>query len=386
MKLFFKSTFACIFLFACQSHPEKSVFIDTPQKTVNSIEMLPPVNLAFVGDIILHERLRKREERTREGYQVIWSGIQKYLNKADLSYANLEGPVAPELGGVSGYPRFNFPEKIIPDLKDSGFDVVSNANNHALDRQAKGIQKTIENLKKYKLAHTGTISSEKSLARSKEAWWALTPFHKKWIAWLACTEMTNGLRDKEGQVLFCFKDVEKVKELVEYLKKNQSVAAVIVLPHWGEEGKFEIESYRRRWAHTILNHGATAVVGSHPHVVQKIESYTTEDQRPALISYSLGNFVSNQPWTPNKTSMILYLKLKSNSNGTAYVVDGARYLPLWMSRAIDKDGTSKFRVSAAFDLKKIPTEAEEIWNQQLGKELRFNQESELDLFLNKTMP
>ena len=93
--------------------------------------------LAFVGDVIIHERLRVREEKTNEGFHTIWSPIQTYLEKADLTYANLEGPVAPEYGGLTGFPLFNFPEKIIPALKEHGIDVVSTANNHALDRQAK---------------------------------------------------------------------------------------------------------------------------------------------------------------------------------------------------------------------------------------------------------
>ncbi len=341
------------------------------------------ISVGFVGDVIIHERLRKREDKTHEGYQAIWSEIQKFLNKPSLTYANLEGPVAPEFGGVSGFPKFNFPEKIIPALKNSGFDVVSTANNHALDRGSKGIRKTIDNLKKYKLGHAGTATSEKALVKKEEFWWHLTRIQKKYIAWISCTEMTNGLKDKESQVLYCFKDVEKLKGLIGRLKKSEYVAAIILLPHWGEEEKFEIEGYRSEWAHTMLNLGASAIVGSHPHVVQKIESFVTEDQRQTFIAYSLGNFVSNQPKTPTKTSMLFFLKFRFTEGDSTYVVEDAKYIPLWMKRTQEIDGTSKYRLSAVLDFAKVPKEAVAIWTAELEEGRRLKDALEIEEFFKK---
>ncbi len=370
-----------LFLSACQNVPQsksKKTALSSPLKNLDF-----SITLAFVGDVIIHERIRKREDKTNEGYESIWSGIQKYLETADLTYANLEGPVAPEYGGVSGFPLFNFPEEIIPALKNSGFDVVSNANNHALDRHAEGVRKTIANLKKYALGHTGTLSNAIAYDLDEETWWYLTSIKSKFVAWLSCTEMTNGIHDRENQVLYCFKDIEKVKELVKKLKLNKDIVAIILLPHWGEEEKFEIESYRRRWAHIMLNFGGTAVIGSHPHVPQKIEPYTTTDGRLTYIAYSLGNFISNQPWIPNKTSMLLYLKLKIIGDSASAIIEDLKYVPLWMNRSIDKNGTSKFRLEAAFNLKKYPLEAVKIWSDQLPEEKRLNAPGDVDLFLEK---
>ncbi|MFZ3230877.1 MAG: CapA family protein [Pseudobdellovibrio sp.] len=336
--------------------------------------------ISFVGDVILHERLRKREEATQEGYQKIWSEMQPYIDASDISYANLEGPVAPEYGGVTGFPMFNYPEKIISALKNNGVDIVSTANNHALDRQAKGIKKTIQNLKKYNLAYTGTISGE-STQSEVETWWGLTPLKntKLSLAWIACTEMTNGNHDKEHLVLYCYKDKEKIKELIIQLRAMPNVAGIILTPHWGEEEKFEIEAGRRLWAHTMINLGALAIVGSHPHVVQKIENYIAEDGRQSFIAYSLGNFVSNQPWVPNKASMVLFSKMKLNTYEKLELVD-IKYIPLWMNRTIDKDYTSKFRLEPVWDYTKKPSEAVRIWGQQLGETYRIKSLFEADLY------
>ena len=340
--------------------------------------------ISFLGDVIIHERLRRREELTHEGYPIIWSGIQKYIDAADIRYANLEGPVAPEIGGVSGFPLFNYPEAIIPALKNSGIDVVSTANNHALDRHASGIKKTIEHLKDHQLSYTGTVTSIDQVLQKKEAWWALSDLKNTnlKLAWLACTEMTNGNHDIENQVLYCYKDKEKIKTLIQELKQNPEIAGIILTPHWGEEEKFEIQPGRRLWAQAMINLGALAIVGSHPHVVQKIEEFVALDGRRAFIAYSLGNFVSNQPWIPNKASLQLLAKMKINDREKIELVD-LKYIALWMNRTIEKEGSSKFRLSPVWDMKKMPQEAITIWNEQLGEEKRLKNSAAADVFFKK---
>lgn len=331
------------------------------------------VSLAFVGDVLLHQRLRHREEKTREGYRVIWNDIAGYLEQADISYANLEGPVAPQLGGVSGYPMFNFPVQIIPDLKNSGFDVVSTANNHALDRGAAGIGITIDNLRQHGMGYTGTVK-EKS-----EPWWALVPVAGVQVAFLACTESLNGHRDVKKQVLLCFQDKDLILNIIRELTRQTGVAAVILLPHWGEENILRPTAKQRNWARDVIDAGATAVVGSHPHVVQPIEPYTAADGRMSWISYSLGNFISNQSAVSNKLSMIFFLKLKIR-NAKAVAV-GAKALPLWMNRQIEKDRTAVYRLAAVWDFQALPPEAGKIWTSVIPVERNFRDWNEVDDFL-----
>lgn len=353
----------------------------------------PEFTLAFVGDVILHQRLRSREEKTGEGYAVIWSEVQSWLSAADLTYANLEGPVAPEIGGVSGYPRFNFPEKIIPALKDSGFDVVSTANNHALDRGAAGVRRTIENLNRFGLNYTGTVRDAAAEAAGGETWYVRAPLRAglPQVAYLACTEHVNGHHDREHQVLFCLRDREKIAALVRELADRPDVAAVVLTPHWGEEDTFVIGPGRRQWARRMLDAGATAVVGSHPHVIQKIEMYRTADGRDAVIAYSLGNFISNQQAVPNKLGMIFYLRLQMQSDkgpqrtkSNRLRLAEARAAPLWLKREIQRDSTARYRLAAVWDfqaLRPAQPEAARIWEANIPAEVRISGEAELRRFL-----
>lgn len=370
--------FLVLFILSCQTIPTE------PARQLQSdVKKDPAIIISFFGDVIIHERLRQREESSNEGYQTIWSAVQKYIDHSDLSYANLEGPVAPEIGGVSGFPLFNFPEEIIPTLKKNGIDIVSSANNHALDRQARGVEVTIANLKKHNLAFSGTITSEAQLASKNESWWGLTSLQGSnlKVAWIACTEMTNGHVDKENQILYCFKNKEKIRSLVQDLKTHQEIAGIIITPHWGEEEKFGIENARQSWGQQLLNDGAVAVVGSHPHVIQKVENFKTVDGRNTFIAYSMGNFVSNQPWIPNKTSMMLLAKWKLNDLDKLELAD-LKYIALWMNRTVEKDNTAKYRISTVWDFAKMPADAVSIWKQQLGEERRLKSSHEADLFFS----
>lgn len=364
---FFASLILLSILFSC-SYTDRAVL--TESQTAEETQVL-----AFVGDVLLHQRLRHREEKTGEGYRVIWSGIDSYLSTPDISYANIEGPVAPELGGASGYPLFNFPVKIISDLKDSGFDVVSTANNHALDRSSAGVELTIANLRRYGMPFTGTIKDKSDL------WWTVVKSGETQVAFLSCTEHLNGHADRKKQVLLCYEDKNLILDLVRDLAKRADISMVVLLPHWGEENALQGTSKQRNWAHEMIDAGAAAVVGAHPHVIQPIESYTSQDGRVGWICYSLGNFISNQPAVANKLSMIFYLKIRLKKNGPAIIAE-SRALPLWIDRSIERDGTAKYRLAAVWDFSALPAEAAKIWTKAIAPERNFRDRSELENFLN----
>src|SRR5207237_6538851 len=90
-------------------------------------------------------------------------------------------------------------------------------------------------------------------------------------------------------------DVAVIRKWVEEDVKAARTKADLVIPffHWGREGKTEPEAYQVELAHAAIDVGAAAVIGSHPHVLQGIESY---QGRP--IVYSLGNFVFGGNWDP----------------------------------------------------------------------------------------
>ncbi|MCA9525576.1 MAG: CapA family protein [Myxococcales bacterium] len=299
------------------------------------------LTIAAVGDVLLHGPLQQQAYASPDGFGSLWAGVADLLAAADVTYANLEGPTAagvtsagreardpgPTFDGVvySSYPQFNYHPRLVADLQAAGVDVVSTANNHSLDRRALGADRTLEALEAGGLPYTGTRRSD-----GTGVWHTYTEARGFRLAWLACTYGTNGIPDPRDQVLLCFEDRAEVLALVAELAAEPGVDAVIVTPHWGQEYQANPAQAQVDLAHDLLEAGATAVIGSHPHVLQPWERYVTASGREGFVIYSLGNFVSGQSHLPRRSTLLLYLGLTRTAAGVR--VNGARYVPLHMTR------------------------------------------------------
>ena len=304
--------------------------------------------VGFVGDILVHNDLYE-SILSKKTFKPLWQESIPLFQKTDFMVGNLEGPAA--LGihkdgsdkGDVGFTydlkvysgtnfSFNFHPQILSDLKSSGFDLLTVANNHSLDRRWRGIDRTHEAARQVGLPIVGTRPSY----APNEEMYQIADIQGLRLAFIGCTEMSNVSSDSKNQVLFCYDKAGTVANMVSRLKARSDVDGVIVYSHWGSEYQQSPNSSQKRYAKTWLEAGATAVIGSHPHVLQPWESYRTQDGRKTLIAYSLGNFLAFQAGTAKKTGVIVYLKLARTSLG-AEVID-AYYTPTY------RDG---YRVSPA---------------------------------------
>lgn len=279
------------------------------------------VRVSFVGDILVHKVLFEYATSQSERFKILWKELIPTLKAADFAVGNLEGPVAPKLvaGGAEaerdpGFRHdgsvysgtnflFNYHPYVIDDLLASGFDLVTTANNHTMDRSSAGVAKTIAQLQAKGLAFVGTTTKDQAIPFLR----SVTVKGLR-LGFIACAEMLNGFGDPHQLVLAC--KSPKVLELIrESRARNQ---ATIVLPHWGDEYQNQPNSQQRRWAFSWIDAGATAVVGNHPHVLQTVEWRDPKNRDAGLIIYSLGNFVAAQKDIPRRSSAIAHLDLDAH--------------------------------------------------------------------------
>ncbi len=295
---------------------------------------------SFVGDLIMHSPLQRKAARN-DDFKTLWPEVIPYFHLADFSYANLETPLADGIGldnkqtkdpghkyeknVYTTYPRFNTHFSLADDLIESGIDVVSTANNHSLDRGAIGADRTVNNLERSGLNFTGTRRTDEN--ENDRPWYTITENKGLTVAWIACTESTNGVPDKYNQVLMCHQDKQIILDLISIL--DSQVDVVIMLPHWGKEKHQKPTKQQVRAGHLWLDHGADMVVGSHPHVLQPMEKYITSDGREGLILYSLGNFTTFHPDVEQKSTVVLYVNIEKAGNNSIRI-NGVKFLPLFM--------------------------------------------------------
>lgn len=243
------------------------------------------VKILAMGDMIFHQPIVKNY-RSNDSYDFtpIFNNISSDINEADLAIANFEGSVNSNRK-LSGFPLFNFPKETIYSLKNVGFDLLSTANNHALDTGLDGIAETISHINESGMKNFGTLAEDgdKGIIVEKNG---------IKIGLISFTDTLNGMdslmRGKEYSVNTFAQDV---KSDIQNLKDNSDI--VIVYPHWGNEYQL-VPNDRQIYLKTILQEaGADIILGSHPHVLQRYEVEDKNNKKYFTI-FSMGNALSNQ--------------------------------------------------------------------------------------------
>lgn len=296
--------------------------------------------ISIVGDVLIHKALYEAVVQGSKKFSQLWQKTNPLIQKADYSVANLEGPAAMGIDpqgrdhGDIGFVYdgdvysgtnflFNYHPRIMRDLVDSGYDLLTLANNHALDRGSIGVDKTINAARALALSTVGTRLSNERNAE----FFSIVKIKDIKVAFIGCTEMTNGHVDKKDQMLACYQG-QRLLGIIKDLASSTEVDAVIVLPHWGQEYQPLPDENQTTQARRYIEAGALAVVGSHPHVLEPWEKYTAKDGHEGLIIYSLGNFVAGQSSIPRQTGTVAYLGLSKQGNQKAQIF-GVAYTPTY---------------------------------------------------------
>ncbi len=222
----------------------------------------------------------------RSGSTFDYSTSLKYINpiwkSADFALINFETTLT-NSGQYSGYPLFASPVESVSALKQNGITHIALANNHIMDKGYNGVKQTIEKLEQIELPYFG-------VALSKERIDSVVLIEKGniKIALLNYTYGTNGMGVPKGVYVNSGLDTTVIKSEIERTKSAGATHTIAFL-HWGEEYQRQPNKAQKELALWLRKSGVNIVIGSHPHVPQPIDSDNS-------IVYSLGNFVSNQPF------------------------------------------------------------------------------------------
>ena len=248
------------------------------------------ITITCWGDYMNHITQIRQAKATNYDFTDSFAVIKDIVGKSDLSVVNLETTIAKDTSDMSGYPEFATHENVIKALKDTGFDVVSTANNHAYDRRLKGIDRTIEIIEKYGLKRTGTFKENESTNP------LIVDVKGIKVGFFSYSQMLNGYeklmlnsgRDTAVNLI----DMDKIKKDVDYLKKNHA-DVIMCYMHWGEEYSDYPNSYQKNTFKKLADMGVDLVIGSHPHTIQKSDVIENNGKKSYCV-YSLGNLVSDQ--------------------------------------------------------------------------------------------
>ncbi len=310
--------YTCIFLFytACTDKEQKQQ--DTPTtKTTKSTPESNELTLIMGGDALLHapvyndakyklplQDTTKPITKTAFGYNFnkMFIHIAPIIAQYDLAFYNQETILGGKEMGLSSYPTFNSPQEFGDCMVNMGFNLVSLANNHTLDR---GEQAIINSLTYWQNQSVLTAGSYRSFEDRN------TPriYKKNGITYalLAYTYGTNGIAIPKGKE-YLVNVYTKTMLANDIANIRDKVDLLIVSMHWGDEYVFQPNAEQQDLAHYLAELGVNIVIGNHPHVVQPIEWINN-----TLVIYALGNMISAQRGLQKRIGMLAGIKVKKDS-------------------------------------------------------------------------
>ena len=278
--------FICIGLFGCSNNAIEEKKEPEENKIVEELPKEKRMSLVAVGDTLIHGALFLDAQTGYDTYDFsyMFTEIEPLIKDYDLKYYNQETIIGGKNLGVSHYPRFNSPDEIGDALVNIGFNLVSLANNHTMDKEETGI---LYSVNYWKNKENVIVSGQSDSFENRNN---IQIYEQNGIkyAFIAYTDMTNGIAVPQGKeyLVNVYSD-EQAKIDIESIRDKVDV--VIVSMHWGEEYTHTPTYSEKREARYLADLGVDLIIGSHPHVIQPV-GYIDD----TLVIYSLGNFVSGQ--------------------------------------------------------------------------------------------
>ena len=285
------------------------------------------VKISFTGDI-LYQMPMNDLCRTEDGYDFHPLLSRTEVRLADTEYlvGNVESPFAGEHNDGYTHERycFNTPDAALTALKDHGFDLITFANNHCMDRGEQGILSTLDACEKAGLKHTGLYRAQEERERV-----FVENIRGIKIGFVNATYGTNAFAhhrflEKDRQYMVRLTQPEEtlqgsidllqsldtiametkklyqpeqpeVKKYLDRLKQDiqkvkMEVDYVVMLLHSGGQYNILPDAYTEMLVEKIRSYGADIILVNHPHII-----LPSGQQDGCFVAYCMGNLTSMVP-------------------------------------------------------------------------------------------
>lgn len=263
------------------SNNKEQEIIEDPIKTYKA-------SLIATGDGLVHSTVYKaayNSSTSTYDFANMLTYTKDLLKDYDIKYYNQE-TIFDDTESYGGYPRFNTPSGFGTSMIEAGFNVVSLATNHSMDRGADSAKRSTSWWKQQEnILTNGMATSEEERTN-----YQIMEANGITYTMLSYTYGTNGLGTSEIQkepYLVNLYSEELVKEDIEAVRDKVDV--LIVAMHWGNEYQQNASETQRKQAQYLASLDVDIVLGTHSHCIQPWEMIDD-----TVVFYSFGNFISNQ--------------------------------------------------------------------------------------------
>lgn len=249
------------------------------------------VRLLFAGDAMQHSTQFKwawDSEQRQYDYEPNFRYLRPHLAQADINVVNFETTLSGK--PYDGYPKFRTPDAFLDALVDAGFQVFALANNHILDGDKRGMQRTLK-----KMALYPNMGAYRDAVSRREQYPLILHVDGMKIALFNATYGTNQLTPVFPANVNYIETEQLEMDLANSLK-DTTIDLRIMYIHWGTEYQLQHNAYQQGVGQWLADLGIDLIIGGHPHVVQDHGVLSAADGRQVPVVYALGNLISNQRW------------------------------------------------------------------------------------------
>lgn len=316
-----------------------------PETPVKPKSYTKEAKLVAVGDILMHLSLTRsgyNPQKKTYNFDGFFKEVKPIISSADWAIANLETTLAGAAAGYEGYPLFNAPAEVADAAKKAGFDVLTTANNHALDKGEKGVINTINNVQKWGIPAVGTARSQKEASKI-----LIIKKNDISMAIMAYTYGTNGIPIPKGKnyLVSLIDEGKIIKDIARARKQGAEIVTICL--HFGDEYQRLPNAKQRQMVERLVKSGADIILGSHPHVVQPYQVFKVKGIdgkiRTRTVIYSMGNFIANQSGKYRNLGVIFSVNLQKRFPEKTVEITKVDAIPTWVHK-YPLNGKLNFRV------------------------------------------
>lgn len=303
----------------------------------------------FIGEVIVDEDILAAGLQADGSYSFsdMLAMASGAVGNADYTIANVEGSMGGIGSGYTGKKLYNTPEIIIDELKAIGVDMLTLANDHALDVGMNGLLGTITHCQEAGMEYVGAASTQEEHDTPK-----IVDINGINVCFLNYTTTLNSM-EKETTT----DAVEYGVNLAKYSNSRSDAAAareagaevIIAVISWSKDGETKIDDMQKQVAAILLDSGVDAIIGYGPRNAQAVMWLDNTDEEGNVVSNTLcvrsvGAFLTSATENNSDFGTIFELTLTEQAGG-GFKIENPTSIPTYVWKYTDGENTS-YRVLA----------------------------------------
>ncbi len=268
-------------------------------------------------------------------YEDVFRDVLPVLSSGEVTALNFEGILS---GSAYGTATKAAPPELLRALKSAGVDVLQTANSYSVFDGLRGLNATIQGIQAAGMTPLGTYSGNAEFDRS--GGYIIWDIKGIKVAMMAFTKGMDGMglpAGSENCVNLLYEDYnstyQKVnEEAITQIVRNAAAHGpdvMIAMVHWGSEFNDQISKSQKRICSLLQEEGVDAIIGTHPHYVQKMEFDAATGN---FVAWSLGDFYGDGETSGTNYSVLLDLEITKDGPTGQTKVTGFSYVPIYLDR------------------------------------------------------